>query len=385
MGSPSPLGTITAAVVSLAVLGASVYWYRQHQAKVKPVVRKDRNDSYNTNDAETDIPGPLKERFEASCQHMKQRSNNKLTNEQQLKLYGWYKQATEGDLDETSTPQPPKYQVVKRAKYEAWKSLQGMSRGLAMQSYIDFVVWYEFTKETVGAGADDDQADIVYDDDDDEEEDSNKKNVMDVGGMALKPSTLVASGEEYGGGDESQSDHAHLLHMAARDDDISRLKELLQSSSSGVDVNSLDESGQTPLHLAADRGSVDCVTLLLEAGANVLAADSDGFTALHVAVIANQVDVCRVLLKHGADPTQEDNDGETPLSSCDDDTDDVIKTMLLAHGNKNGDQGNHPITDATAAASSSSQAEKTEISQNGKPDLSVLDNITLDLDDDGDI
>ena len=373
MGNPT--STVTAAIVSLAVLGASVYWYKRHQSKrtTKSSTQGNAGDNAtstaNSNDDKS-VPGPLKERFEASCQHMKS-SNYRLTNEQQLKLYGWYKQATEGnmEIDTTKNPRPSSYQVVKRAKYDAWKSLHGMDRGSAMQTYIDFVVWYEFTKETVGGH--DDQADIVYDDDDGEEGDDNE-NVLDAGGMGLKPSTLASAGEDYGsGGDSNESGNAdpYSLHKAARDDNVTLLRELLQSSTSSIDVNSFDESNQTALHLAADRGSVDCVTLLLDAGANVLAADTDGFTALHVAVIANQLEVCRVLLQNGANPLQEDNDGDTPLSSCDDDTDDEIKGLLQAR----------------TAATPSTKEEETATSMNGKPDLSVLDSIPLELDDDGDM
>lgn len=40
------------------------------------------------------------------------------------------------------------------------------------------------------------------------------------------------------------------------------------------------DSGQTPLHLAASEGFMDCAEILVQAGADVLAKDSMGHTPL---------------------------------------------------------------------------------------------------------
>jgi ankyrin repeat protein len=52
----------------------------------------------------------------------------------------------------------------------------------------------------------------------------------------------------------------------------------------GLDVNAADEYGQTPLMRAADRGRVDAIAVLLQAGARIDACDTDGNTALQLAV-----------------------------------------------------------------------------------------------------
>lgn len=61
----------------------------------------------------------------------KRPSNDKL-----LKLYGLYKQATEGDVQED---RPGGFDFKAIAKYDTWANLKGMSRDEAMQSYIDLV------------------------------------------------------------------------------------------------------------------------------------------------------------------------------------------------------------------------------------------------------
>lgn len=53
-----------------------------------------------------------------------------------LELYGLYKQATAGDV---SGDAPGMFDFVGRAKYDAWKSRQGMDREAAMRSYVDRV------------------------------------------------------------------------------------------------------------------------------------------------------------------------------------------------------------------------------------------------------
>ena len=58
------------------------------------------------------------------------------TNEQLLKLYGLYKQASEGDV---RSERPGGFDFKGIAKYDSWASLRGMSQEEAMQSYIDLV------------------------------------------------------------------------------------------------------------------------------------------------------------------------------------------------------------------------------------------------------
>lgn len=57
-------------------------------------------------------------------------------NEDLLKLYSLYKQATEGDNNEE---RPSGFDFVAAAKYNAWANLKGVSRDEATQAYVDLV------------------------------------------------------------------------------------------------------------------------------------------------------------------------------------------------------------------------------------------------------
>jgi len=61
----------------------------------------------------------------------------KPSNEIMLKLYAFYKQATEGDIniEEPSNP----FDFVAKAKYNAWAEIKGVSKETAMQDYVDMV------------------------------------------------------------------------------------------------------------------------------------------------------------------------------------------------------------------------------------------------------
>jgi hypothetical protein len=82
----------------------------------------------------------------------------------------------------------------------------------------------------------------------------------------------------------------------------------------GADVDFLDASGTTALHLAAQRGHDAVVRTILEAGANVNFSDAWGTTALHFAAQRGHDDIVRTLLRHGADVNAVDGAGNTPLS-----------------------------------------------------------------------
>ncbi len=57
-------------------------------------------------------------------------------NETLLKLYALYKQATEGDV---SGEQPGSFDFVRRAKFDAWSAMRGISAEQSMKRYIDLV------------------------------------------------------------------------------------------------------------------------------------------------------------------------------------------------------------------------------------------------------
>jgi diazepam-binding inhibitor (GABA receptor modulating acyl-CoA-binding protein) len=74
----------------------------------------------------------LKVKFEAAAVAAKQ-TKKKPDNATLLKLYSYFKQATDGDV---SGARPGGFDFVGGAKYDAWAKLKGTSKEEAMQAYI---------------------------------------------------------------------------------------------------------------------------------------------------------------------------------------------------------------------------------------------------------
>ena len=74
----------------------------------------------------------LKTQFAAAAAAAKQ-TKKRPDNATLLKLYSYYKQASEGDVQ---GERPGAFEFVAGAKYDAWAKLKGMTRDEAMQNYI---------------------------------------------------------------------------------------------------------------------------------------------------------------------------------------------------------------------------------------------------------
>ncbi|TKY70139.1 Acyl-CoA-binding protein [Spatholobus suberectus] len=74
----------------------------------------------------------MQEDFEQYAEKAKTLPNNQ-TNENLLILYGLYKQATVGPIN---TTRPGVFNMRDRAKWDAWKAVEGKSKEEAMNDYI---------------------------------------------------------------------------------------------------------------------------------------------------------------------------------------------------------------------------------------------------------
>jgi acyl-CoA-binding protein len=77
----------------------------------------------------------LEDQFTQAVQRV-ERLSRRPSNEELLRLYALYKQATEGDV---TGERPGGFDFKGIAKYDAWLALKGKSREEAMQEYIVLV------------------------------------------------------------------------------------------------------------------------------------------------------------------------------------------------------------------------------------------------------
>jgi len=77
-----------------------------------------------------------------------------------------------------------------------------------------------------------------------------------------------------------------------------------------------DRHGRTPLHVAAEKGEINGLNMLvLEFNANINAVDNG--TPLHRAAWSGHIDILVTLIvEHGADANAKDNNGWTPLHNA---------------------------------------------------------------------
>ena len=105
-----------------------------------------------------------------------------------------------------------------------------------------------------------------------------------------------------------RDDSQNALHAAAEDGKADFLALLLKAPLAKEGLEVFDYIDRTPLACAVDSGSVDCVRLLLEAGADINALvqithdDRIGDPPIRRATRNGKVEMTRFLLAHGADP-----------------------------------------------------------------------------------
>lgn len=121
-----------------------------------------------------------------------------------------------------------------------------------------------------------------------------------------------------------------MLRQAAANGNLLRVETFLGQ---GVNAESADARGITPLHLAAKHGHRDVAALLLERGVAVNPGSQDGVTPLSTAVQEGRREIVALLLAKGAQVNEQVQiGGATLLHVAAYRGDQEIVSLLLRHG-----------------------------------------------------
>ncbi|XP_044283212.1 ankyrin repeat and SOCS box protein 12 isoform X2 [Varanus komodoensis] len=141
-------------------------------------------------------------------------------------------------------------------------------------------------------------------------------------------SMLQPSEDEEGDGEREE------LNLAVSQDDYQLLDEMLRQERYARFINSRSGWGVpgTPLRLAASKGHVRCLKVLLAHGAEVDSLDVKAQTPLFIAVNNGHLTCVEALLQAGANPSGSVHNNGTPLLTAARDGDIDILRVLLEHG-----------------------------------------------------
>ena len=112
---------------------------------------------------------------------------------------------------------------------------------------------------------------------------------------------------------QAEEGEVQKLFEACQENNLDQVEKLLQKPLNPSLIRDDEGESLTALHGAVDSQHVDCLALLLEAGADTDVGDSEGMTALHLAAFLGQLEDVRMLLEAGAKADVHNFLGETPL------------------------------------------------------------------------
>ncbi|PFH35805.1 ankyrin repeat-containing protein [Besnoitia besnoiti] len=222
--------------------------------------------------------------------------------EDQLHLYGLYKQAHVGDCADA---EPSMVELARHAKWEAWRRCLGMTMDQAREDYTNTVNQHRAAAASKIS--------------------TIQTNVAAGSAPMGRPQSSLRHVEQR---DDSELSQAGLFFRHAANGDITSLVEDLGKDPALVKARNEDD--MTALHLAADRGHIEVVDLLLKNGADVNAQDNSGETPLHVAVVAENLAVVSLLLRGNADVLLQTHDGETVLDVANNTHNSELGQMIAA-------------------------------------------------------
>lgn len=114
--------------------------------------------------------------------------------------------------------------------------------------------------------------------------------------------------------DETKDNEHHIEYAMIMQAAFASMPELLPKGNNKLlTINRISVEGKSPLHIAAQLGSVDIADQLLKRGAKINLKLQNGQTALHWAAQNNRTSVITLLLKNKASIDTQDEDGNTPL------------------------------------------------------------------------
>ncbi|XP_049623634.1 ankycorbin isoform X2 [Suncus etruscus] len=119
------------------------------------------------------------------------------------------------------------------------------------------------------------------------------------------------------------------FHLAATKGHVECLRVMIAH---GVDVTAQDTAGHSALHLAAKNSHHECIKKLLQSKCSVESIDSSGKTALHYAAVQGCLQAVQVLCEHKSPINLKDLDGNIPLLLAVQNGHSEVCWFLLDHG-----------------------------------------------------
>jgi len=194
----NPNTLLLSSLIGITISSAVLLFLHRRRRRRQQHTRTDYDGDGDGSGDDDETIQALKPAFDKACEMIKSPKISQslsLSQNDQLMLYGLYKQAQSGNAASSVTPPPSKLHLVAYAKYDAWTKFHDMPRDFAMMKYVEVVNHFchhrsssrPATVESLGGVSYatgrpesamtatsllfDDNDDIIYDDDDDDTDD----------------------------------------------------------------------------------------------------------------------------------------------------------------------------------------------------------------------